>query len=506
MPSAPPASRLIANVERTARLDATRHALWTPGATLVIGVSGGPDSLCLLGVLHALTQGTSPIAPARLVVAHLDHGLRGDDGQRDAAWVAEFAQSLGVPCILDSKDVRELARRDHRSLEDAARQARYSFFRLVAAEENAERICVGHTRNDQAETVIMRLLRGSGIEGFAGMRPLQGIIARPLLSLYRPETEAYCAAKGWQPRHDPTNDDSASSTRNRIRHELLPILSRYNPHLISTLSNNAALIASDDGYLEQATTTAWRGVPVEASSEHVSVALAPLLDMPLAPRHRGLRRIVERLTAGEHVPEARHLLALDALLERRTAGLSLDLPGHVRVSTSYDTIHITLQTADPPPPAHAPFNQPLAVPGKVELPSLGWTVQAWITDRPAGLEASNPAPPASRTPFPRTGTRADLGKAELRAYLDADLAAEPLSVRTWAPGDRFQPLGMSQTKKLQDYFADAKVPRDLRSRIPLVVGPSHILWIGGQRIDERARISAATRRVLVLQLAPLKVD
>jgi tRNA(Ile)-lysidine synthase len=503
-PSSTPSSRLTAKIERAVRLDATRYALWTPGASLVVGVSGGADSLCLLGVLHALSRVASPVAPGRLIVAHLDHGLRGEDGQRDAAWVAEFAQSLGLPCILDAKDVRELARRDHRSLEDAARRARYSFLRLVAVAEDAERICVGHTRDDQAETVIMRLLRGSGVEGLAGMRPLQGVIARPLLGLYRPETEAYCAAKGWQPLHDHSNDD-LTFTRNRIRHELLPILTRYNPHLMSTLSNNASLIASDDDYLEDATSAAWRSVPVEESVGRASVALVPLLDLPPALRHRGLRRIVERLTAGEHVPEARHLLALDALLARRVAGLSLDLPGHLRVSISYDALHITQQTSVPALPTPAACNQPLAVPGEVDLPRSGWKVRAWITDRPAGLEAANPAPPPAWQPFPRTGTRADLGKAELRAYLDADLAGEPLSVRTWAPGDRFQPLGMERTKKLQDYFADAKVPRELRSHVPLVVGPRHILWIGGQRIDERARISPATRRVLVLQLEPLVV-
>ncbi len=504
MPSASPALRLIANVERTVRLDATRYAQWTPGATLVVGVSGGPDSLCLLGVLHALAKGKSTVTPGRIVVAHLDHTLRGDEGQRDAAWVTAFAESLGVTCILDSVDVRAAARRDHRSLEDAARQARYAFLRRVATEVAAQRVCVGHTRDDQAETIIMRLLRGSGVDGLSGMRPLDGLIARPLLTLYRSETVAYCASKGWQPLQDPSNEDLAF-TRNRIRHELMPILAHYNPHLTSTLSNNASLIASDHDFLEEATTTAWRNLPTQDSAEQVTVALAPLLEMPLALRHRGFRRVVERLTAGEHLPEARHLLALDALLGRHTAGLSLDLPGHIRVTTSYDALRVTHQVTTSAP-GTAAFDLPLAVPGEVDLPGPGWQVRAWITDRPAGLEAANPAPPPARQPFPHSGTRADLGRAELRAYLDADLAGEPLTVRSWAPGDRFQPLGMAHEKKLQDYFADAKVPRNLRSSLPIVVGPRHILWIGGQRIDERARISPSTRRVLVLQLEPLAVD
>ena len=330
----------------------------------------------------------------------------------------------------------------------------------------------------------MHLLRGSGVEGLAGMRPLRDNIARPLLNLYRPETEGYCAAKGWQPRHDLSNDDLAF-TRNRIRNELVPILSRYNPHLMSTLSNNAALIASDDDYLETATTAEWRDIPVEVSAERVTVALAPLRDMPLALRHRGLRRIVERLTSGESVPEARHLLSLDALFDRRIAGLSLDIPGNVRVTISYDVLHVVRLAKVRPTTRQSPrVNYPLHVPGEVALPDLGWKVQAWFTDRPAGLEAPEPAPPPSRMPFPHSGTRADLGRAELRAYLDGDLAGSP-HVRTWQPGDRFQPLGMLNSKKLQDYFADAKVPRELRSQDTARRWTHlHILWIGGQRIDE----------------------
>jgi tRNA(Ile)-lysidine synthetase-like protein len=146
---------------------------------------------------------------------------------------------------------------------------------------------------------------------------------------------------------------------------------------------------------------------------------------------------------------------------------------------------------------------PLPVPGVVTLGALGWTIRAWLTDRPAGLEAAEPAAPAARAPFSRAGTRADLGKAELRAYLDADRAGLPLGVRAWVPGDRLQPLGMQHTKKVQDYFTDAKVPRELRALLPIVVGPQHILWIGGQRIDERVRVTLATRHVLVLQLEPL---
>jgi tRNA(Ile)-lysidine synthase len=504
----PSPSSVISAVESAVRRAARDHAFWSAGATLVVGVSGGPDSLCLLGALHALTRSGVAEAPGALVVAHLDHGLRGAEGARDAAWVAEFAARLDLRYVTETADVKRLALDEQRSLEDAARCVRYAFLRRVAYEVAAERICVGHTRDDQAETVAMHWLRGSGLAGLAGMAPLEGAIARPLLDIARQDTEAYCAGRGWEPRRDLTNADPAF-LRNRIRRELLPALAAYNPRITRVLTDNAALIAADDAYLEALTSAAWSAVLLEETAERVTLALPPLREVPGALRHRLLRRACARLTRGEHLPEARHILGFDALLARGAAGRALNLPGGVRLALSYDHIALAL-VADETPRERQDAGEmptedvPLPIPGAVELPALGWRVRAWISDRPAGLEAAEPAPPETLSPFPHAGTRADLGRAELRVYLDADLAGEPLIVRAWRPGDRFQPLGMAQTKKLQDYFADAKVPRALRHQLPLVAGPRHILWIGGQRIDERARVSLATQRVLVLQLEPLE--
>jgi tRNA(Ile)-lysidine synthase len=503
-------------VETAVRCAAERHTLWPAGACLVVGVSGGPDSLCLLGTLLALRARGWSVAPATLIVAHLDHGLRGGQGQQDAAWVRAFAAQLGLRCVTGATDVRRIARAERRSLEDAARTARYRFLREVACEAGAARICVGHTRDDQAETIIMHWLRGSGLAGLAGMAPLEGDIVRPLLAVSHGETVAYCAAQGWQPRVDPTNTDTAF-LRNRIRHELLPSLEAYNPALRRILTANAALLAEDEHYLEASTDAAWAACLLEDTATCVTFALPALQAQPLALRHRLLRRVVARLTGHKYSLAAAHIAALDGLLAGGVTGARLDLPGQVRIGIAYGRVecvrasaHGQLAPATPAAPAtvttpHDALSAalPLAVPGAVELPVVGWRVRAWRIERPAGLEAGDPTPPAALPPLVGAGTRADIGRAELRVYLDADAAGEMLTVRTWRPGDRFQPLGMRQTKKLQDYFADAKVPRELRHRLPLVVGRSHILWIGGQRIDERVRLTLATRHILVLQLEPL---
>src|SRR5262249_10621259 len=243
--------------------------------------------------------------------------------------------------------------------------------------------------------------------------------------------------------------------------------------------------------------------------DRLTFALPALLAQPLALRRRLLRRALARLTMYKRSLEAAHVVALDDLLAHGATGARLDLPGRVRIGILYDRVEcVRSGDVDQPSAAAAPAETgdapPLAVPGIVVRPARGGRARAWRIERPAGLEPDDPAPPTALPPLVGAGTRADIGRAELRVYLDADLAGEALAVRTWRPGDRFQPLGMRQTKKLQDYFADAKLPRELRHRLPLVVGRDYILWVGGQRIDERVRLTLATRHILVLQLEALE--
>jgi tRNA(Ile)-lysidine synthase len=486
-------------IERAVAAAVRRHGLWEPGARVVVAVSGGADSLCLAGTLLALRAQGAACAPGEIVVAHLDHGLRGADGREDAAWVATFAQERGVRFAGDRVDVAAIAKDERRSLEEAARHARYTFLRRVAAEVGAERVCVGHTRDDQAETVLLHLLRGAGLNGLAGMAPLTGDIARPLLDLTHADTLAYCASRGWLPREDRTNDD-LRFLRNRVRRELLPILEGYNPSLRETLARNAELIGADERYLDELTTALYTDGPVERSDATVYLPLSWLREQPLALRRRLMRLVIAELGSDAVGLEARHITQLDALLEGGRTGKGLNLPGDLWAVLDYDALTITRAPASPTASATTQRHT-LSAPGRVEAPEIGWRVRAWLIETPPGLEALTvPDLP----PLVQSGTPADLGRAESRVYLDADVAGSDLLVRTWRPGDRFRPLGMAQEKKLQDYFVDAKVPRALRDRIPLVLNRSHLLWVGGQRIDDRARLTPATQRVLALQIEPLE--
>ena len=505
--------RSVRGTERAVTRAAIQHHLWPAGATLVAAVSGGADSLCLLGTLLAMGDRGVPGAPGEIVVAHLDHGLRGAVGAADGRFVASLAEELGVSCVVERIDVAALARRERRSLEEAARRARYAFLRRVALEVGAVRICTGHTQDDQAETVIMHFVRGSGLAGLAGMAPLAGDVARPLLALTRDQTEAYCAARGWVPRQDASNADRRF-TRNRIRRELLPILETYNPGVRATLARNATLIAADEAYLEAEAATAWEDMArptTEPDDAGIALDLHILRATPLALRLRLYRRAA-RLTSGEQSAlEARHLTLLEDLLWADVDERTLMLSDPIRVTR--DAVALRFATDQKPtervvrlPEAALPEapRRVLPVPGAVEMPELGWRVRAWRMEEPAGLERSTEPPPPELSPFARAGDEARVGHATMRVYLAPELSDQPLSVRAWHPGDRFRPLGMAAEKKVQDYFADAKVPRAVRHTLPLVFGADHLLWIAGLRIDDRAKLGPDAQGALILQCEPLK--
>lgn len=492
-------------IERAVARFAQTQRLWSPGATLVVGVSGGPDSLCLLGALRALLASGHSGAPGRLVVAHLDHGVRDTASAEDAAWVRAFAADLGVECVTERVDVPELARSERCSLEEAGRNARYTFLRRVLAECHAERICVGHTSDDQLETLIMNWLRGSGLAGLSGMAPLTGDIARPLLGMTRAQTLAYCAARGWEPREDATNAD-VSYRRNRVRAELIPALRHYNPNLRETLVRNAALLADDDDFLTATAANAWREL-AQRDANAVSFTVDTLRETPPAIRHRLLQRAFAHLAGDGHALEAVHVLALDELIARQASGGALALPGQLRAQRDYGTLLLEryLDTTDATPPLAATgASLRLQAPGSVELPLLGWRLRAWYATTAPGHEREDAAPV-----FPslaRHGTAAELRRLESRVYVDAEQAGDVFEVRGWRRGDRFQPLGTPFDKKVHDYFVDAKVPRRLRGRTPLVFGRAHLVWLAGQRIDDRVKLTSATQRVLVLQLEPLDLN
>ncbi len=442
---------------------------------VLVGVSGGPDSVCLLDAAASLHDETGVDVRA----AHLDHGLRGEEGRADAAYVAGLCDRLGVPLDTERADVAALAKESRQSMEEAGRRARYDFFARVARRHCTGVALVAHTADDQAETVLLHLTRGAGLAGLGGIRPLTswrspdgGLrVGRPLLGLSRAGTEAYCAARDLSPRHDNSND-SLDFARNRIRREALPVLRKINVEASGNAARFANLAAQAADYLD-AQAREW--LKSNASTRGDAVALPRAA---LAAQHPALRAHVLREALREFVPDlqgfgSRHLDAVDDLCSG-ASGRRADLPGGVAAHT--EAAALILRVGPPPPPAMPIEPHDLTLPGVADAGP--WRVEGRLV-------------PASE-PFP---------DGRYAALLDPSTARR-VTVRSRRRGDRFQPLGMRESKSLQDFFVDAKVPRADRDGAPLLVADGEIIWVVGHRLGERAKVRDGARHALRVEFTP----
>ena len=454
---------------------------------LVVAVSGGPDSLALLHALHSL----SPETGIRLHGAHLDHGLRGDESAADARFVAAEFRRLGIAGTCARADVPAYRRERKLSLEEAARDVRYAFLARVAERQGADAVALGHTADDQAETVLMRLLRGSGLAGLRGMSPLSrrastgGSVAlvRPLLGVTRSEVSQFCRELGLAPRDDASNA-STDMLRNRVRLELIPHLETYNPSVRRALLRLARSSARDLAYVEEQVDAA---MPTLASRTDEGVALDRDIFTRLHPaiQAHALRRAFAVCRGSARDLEQYHVDAMARLICGR-AGTSLDLPGGVRFLVGYERALLSRGAGDACllPPLDGCHD--IAIPG--ESRAGPWTVTARLAERSAPSDAAQPRNLADGPPF--------------AARLDAASVGASACLRARVPGERFRPLGMAHTKKLQDFMVDEKIPREWRDRVPLLVTPRGVAWVVGCRVAEWARAGRGNAPQLEVRVEP----
>jgi tRNA(Ile)-lysidine synthase len=491
------------------------YGLLAAGETVVVGVSGGPDSLCLLHVLRQLSEEYG----LGLHVAHLHHGQRGQEADADAEFVRELAAGWGLPWTVERADVPALARQQGLAFEEAARRARYAFLARVAADHGARTIAVGHNAGDQAETVLMHFLRGSGLAGLRGMLPLTRLVdyrllalpspassgqealvlIRPLLEVPRGDILAYCKESGLEPRFDRSNLDT-TYFRNWLRHEVMPLLEQHNPNLQQVLGRTAQVIAADYALLRDMAEQAWADVVQE---EQLPLETAPgagqepqggciLFDLqgwralPTALQRAVVREAIRRLRWSLRNINFQHVEDAVRVARDGTSGDQATLPRGLMLTVGYDRLTIAPAGIEEPlpdwpllPTAHGPV--PVRVPGTTPLPETTWTLQVNLVDcadLPQGWDEN-------ADPW--------------LAYIDASvLGASPL-LRTRQPADRFQPLGLGGHQvKLADFLTNQKVPRAARDRLPLLVGRKGIAWVCGQRLDQRARVRDVTEGVLIL--------
>jgi tRNA(Ile)-lysidine synthase len=452
-----------------------RHALLRNGARVLIALSGGADSVALLFLLRELErEGALRVAGA----AHLHHGLRGAEADADERFCAALAARTGTPFVSERADVAARARAEKRSIEDAARAERYAFLERAAAGLGADVIAVAHTRDDQAETFLLRLLRGAGTRGLGSIRPRAGRVIRPLLKVERAELREYLSACGESWREDASNADVAIP-RNRVRHELLPALeSRFSPAIAGILAREAALAQQDEDFLRDlAIELAGRIVLIDERGI-IRLDAAALGQAPRALSSRVVRQVLEQ-HAGSKSISFDHI---EQVLEL-AAGAAVSLPGQYAVRTG-ETIVLRPGRGATPGTTNE-FVVSLSIPGEVEVAVANVAVAAERLDSAAGR----------RRKWESRG--AEVGVAAGRLEL-------PLAVRSRRPGDRFHPLGAPGPRKLQDFLVDRKVRRDQRDTVPLVVdGRDRIVWVVGQSVAEDFRVTDPSRGVILLKVRHL---
>ncbi|MCX5820942.1 MAG: tRNA lysidine(34) synthetase TilS [Deltaproteobacteria bacterium] len=459
------------------------HSMLEQGDHLVVAVSGGPDSVALLRALALLTDEFR----LRLTTAHLNHGLREEEADEEEAFVRRLSDGMGIACICKKTDIRALKEGKRRSLEEIGREERYRFLQETAEKCGAVKIAVGHHRDDQAETVLLHLLRGSGPEGLRGILPvLDGRIIRPLLDVGRADILAFLRREGLTYRSDSSNE-SPLFLRNRIRNELIPGLAAHcNPRLIEGLCQTAGIIRREDDYLRGVVRQIIRRFGIDPGSEEVALPVADFLVLHEAIQGRIIKCLLEGAAPLRNGIGYRHIEAV-LVLARRSVGrfISLDLPFGIRVERKGGILRIRKEGERRARKNDGKKKNPLRFEYRVDIPA---TIHLSEIDRTIRLEWIEKPQIREMKDRPET------------AFMDYECMTLPLILRNMRPGDRVAPLGTGGTKKLKDYFIDRKIAATCRGEIPLLVDAGSIIWIAGERISERVRVTEKTRKVLKAEI------
>ena len=475
----------------TALLDSVRRSVTAndlTGASVVAAFSGGPDSTTLLHSLHCLKDALG----LKLHAAHLDHGLRPESSEADADFAREFSSSLGVPLTTKRADTHALRAEYGLSVEEAARRVRYEFLSRVASKYEADCVALGHTLDDQAETVLLNAIRGTGLDGLSAMKETSSqkigagrvILFRPLLSISKSKILAYCAENDLDPRLDESNL-STEFTRNRIRLDLMPRLEQYNPSIRAALARLAYSASMDLDFIRQEVERAARDV-ITVDSRGVGIERERFSRLHPALGYHLLRHAVGIVKGDTNDLELQHVSQMFDMISG-ASGKIMNLPGGLSFHVDYNSAHIRQADAlDSPVPTIDGAPIEIRVPGSATKGE--WTVLSRFVENGAkSIENSKDDP-------------------RLSERFDADEIGETLLLRARKAGDTFQPLGMGSEKKLKDFMIDAHIPRRWRDSVPLVESRGHIAWVVGWRIADWAKISPRTRRVLEIRFEKVSDD
>ncbi len=438
---------------------------------VLIGLSGGPDSVCLSIILNKLKEDFG----LTLSAVYVDHGLRPDEVEHEKSFCKKLCSSLGITFFSKSVDVRGYAKKKRLSKQEAARELRYQVFEEIAGNVNATKISLAHNADDQAETFLMRLLRGSGPKGLSCIPPVRGKIIRPLIEIGKGEIENFLIQNP-SPVPDYSSlpfvvDSSNCRTdylRNWIRHKIMPELRNQNPALVKTICRVADILHEEDMYLDTVVNNTLMKLISRKRDDELELFLVPLENMKKPVLRRVIRWAINE-TRGLRGIDFDHIEEIIRLVKKGNSGDMLNLPKGLRAVKRYSTLLLTARTV------LKLKSRNFSLPGELLLEEAGMVLKAEVYEK----------------------------KPEFRndrniTVIDFDKLSLPLKVRKRQKGDFFYPFGFGRRKKLQDFFVDEKIPREERDKIPVVLSGDDVIWVAGYRADERFRVTDRTEKFLSL--------
>lgn len=464
---------------------------------VLVAVSGGVDSMTLLHLLTRLNASRS--LGMQLHIAHLNHQLRQADSDADAEFVAAQAKEFRLPCTIETTvDVTARAKADGMSIELAARHCRYEFFERMCLKLNCHTVALAHHADDNVETILQRLIRGTGIRGLGGIRknrPIREgseiVLIRPMLSIRRAEIESYATNQNVPFRMDASNSSTAY-TRNRVRHELLPLLrEKFNPQVDEAVSRLAEQARELEAYLRETSNRVIESMIVEHRDRQMVLHGPSLARRPRTIQTQLIREVILRLGAGEGEITFGHLNSVADLLAKDEGAKEVHLPGGLRISRRYSRLIFELSTSEPIPPHFVAQDYSVSLEGVTRLPAFGLEIEAKTFPANEALITEHIRRRSSREQFC------------YEEWLDAERVKPPLIARSRRPGERFFPLGMTGMKKLSDFLIDEKIDADQREKLIILCDQLGPIWVTPLRIDERVRLTRLTRNVLRLTARPL---
>jgi tRNA(Ile)-lysidine synthase len=454
--------RRRSELEEEVRKTIQKFEMLRAGEHVLVGVSGGADSMALL---HVLTR-IAPDMGLTLTAAHLNHGVRGAESDADQEFVAETCRRLGVRLVAERARFGSTGA----NFEERARRARYDFLRRTAIEAPAHKIAVGHTMNDQAETVLLRLFRGSGADGLSAIHPVvDGTLVRPLLYCTRDQVITYLRSAGATWREDASNQD-ISYRRNRIRHELIPLLARhYNSGIVRTLAREADLSRETAGFLNRSARIEYTRLLRRSRPGEVTLDVPELRITDPALRKWVIRQALRDASGSIAGIAAGHIESVLRLLKKDAGGRTIQLPGGRTVSQEFETLRI----CSAPPRDTSPFSYALPVPGECKIQEAALSISATVLDGCCKL-----------------------GDPKRQAVLDAESVPGRLTVRSRQPGDRY---GGPTHRKVKKMLIDAHIPRADRDLLPMVVFGDSVVWVPGFRPAKSFAVQPNSSRCIVLE-------